>query len=80
MSEIGLRSYPSLGPGMIGQLMAYDWPGNVRELEKAVKRAIILSRGKAGSGLQRHPQLRLPAFRGCQWAVDGMLPLRKVEA
>jgi formate hydrogenlyase transcriptional activator len=58
--EMGLRAYPSLAPGMIDLLMAYDWPGNVRELENAVERAIILCRGKdltfsdiPGSAFQR---------------------------
>lgn len=44
--QMGLRTFPSLGVGMIDQLMAYDWPGNVRELENAVERAIIVSNGK----------------------------------
>jgi len=43
---MGLRTRPSLGAGMIDQLMAYDWPGNVRELENAVERAIIVGNGK----------------------------------
>jgi len=43
---MGMRTLPSLGAGMIDQLMAYDWPGNVRELENAVERAIIVSNGK----------------------------------
>ena len=44
--EMGLRTTPSLGAGMIDQIMAYDWPGNVRELENAVERAIIVGNGK----------------------------------
>jgi len=44
--EMGLRTLPTPGAGMIDQLMAYDWPGNVRELENAVERAIIVSNGK----------------------------------
>jgi len=44
--EMGLRTLPAPGAGMIDQLMAYDWPGNVRELENAVERAIIVSNGK----------------------------------
>ncbi|PKN76505.1 MAG: Fis family transcriptional regulator [Deltaproteobacteria bacterium HGW-Deltaproteobacteria-10] len=44
--EMGLRTLPCLGVGMIDQLMAYEWPGNVRELENAVERAIIISNGK----------------------------------
>jgi formate hydrogenlyase transcriptional activator len=43
--EIGLSGYPSLAPGEVDRLMAYQWPGNVRELENAVERALILSRG-----------------------------------
>jgi len=37
---------PTLAPGEIDRLVAYDWPGNVRELENAVERAIILSDAK----------------------------------
>jgi len=44
--EMVLPSIPSLAPGEVDRLMAYDWPGNVRELENAVERAIILSDGK----------------------------------
>jgi len=44
--QMVLPSVPTLAPGEIDRLMAYDWPGNVRELENAVERAIIVSRGK----------------------------------
>jgi len=43
--EMGLVGIPTLAPGAIDQLMAYQWRGNVRELENAVERALILSRG-----------------------------------
>ncbi|OPY75199.1 MAG: Formate hydrogenlyase transcriptional activator [Syntrophorhabdus sp. PtaU1.Bin050] len=41
--EMVMPLIPTLAPGEIDRLMAYDWPGNVRELENAVERAIILS-------------------------------------
>jgi transcriptional regulator with GAF, ATPase, and Fis domain len=44
--QMALPTVPSLAPGEIDRLMAYEWPGNVRELENAVERAIIVSRGK----------------------------------
>ncbi len=44
--EMGFRSMPTLSPGSIDRLMAYDWPGNVRELANAVERALIRSHGK----------------------------------
>ena len=44
--EIQLTSLPTLVPGAIERLMAYNWPGNVRELENAVERELILSRGE----------------------------------
>jgi transcriptional regulator with GAF, ATPase, and Fis domain len=44
--EMGFRSMPTLIPGAIDRLMAYDWPGNVRELANAVERALIRSGGK----------------------------------
>ncbi len=40
--ELKLVTTPSLAPGAIDQLQAYDWPGNVRELENVVERALIL--------------------------------------
>jgi len=43
--EIGLRGIPTLAPGALDLLVAYDWPGNVRELENAVERALILNKG-----------------------------------
>ncbi len=43
--DLGLYSPPSLAPGAIEKLMAYDWPGNVRELGNTVERALILSKG-----------------------------------
>ncbi len=30
----------------LSRLIAHDWPGNVRELEKAIQRAVVLSRGQ----------------------------------
>ncbi len=78
--EIGLRSYPSLGPGMIDQLMAYDWPGNVRELENAVERAIILSRGKDHLVFGDIPSSGFWGPEDANEAGDEALPLREVEA
>ncbi|SHK52594.1 Transcriptional regulator containing GAF, AAA-type ATPase, and DNA-binding Fis domains [Desulfatibacillum alkenivorans DSM 16219] len=44
--EMGFAEYPSLAPGAVKRLEAYEWPGNVRELENAVERAMIVSGGK----------------------------------
>ncbi len=44
--QMALPTVPTLAPGEIDALMAYEWPGNVRELENAVERAIIVSRGQ----------------------------------
>jgi formate hydrogenlyase transcriptional activator len=44
--EMGLPTVPTLAPGAMDQLMAYQWPGNVRELDNVVERAVILSKGK----------------------------------
>ncbi len=46
-SILGLHWKPTLAPGALDRLLAYDWPGNVRELENAVERALILSHGEA---------------------------------
>ncbi len=37
---------PTLAPGSLDRLLAYDWPGNVRELENAIERALIPSHGE----------------------------------
>lgn len=41
---MNLPVVPSLAPGAVDPLLAYDWPGNVRELENIIERAIILYR------------------------------------
>jgi DNA-binding NtrC family response regulator len=43
---MGLHWMPTLAPGCLDRLLAYDWPGNVRELENAIERALILSHGE----------------------------------
>ncbi|MBI5602796.1 MAG: sigma 54-interacting transcriptional regulator [Deltaproteobacteria bacterium] len=44
--ELRIPAPPSLGRGVIDQLIAYPWPGNVRELENVIERALILTRGE----------------------------------
>jgi transcriptional regulator with GAF, ATPase, and Fis domain len=43
--ELKLETTPTLAPGAMDQLMAYDWPGNVREVENLVERALVQYRG-----------------------------------
>ncbi len=43
--ELNMYDKPSLSPGAMKRLTAYDWPGNVRELENVIERELILSRG-----------------------------------
>jgi len=43
--ELKTGSIPTITPGAIERLKAYDWPGNVRELQNIVERALIRSRG-----------------------------------
>lgn len=45
-AEMKFSDVPSVAPGEIHRLMAYDWPGNVRELENAVERSLIINRDK----------------------------------
>ncbi|MCP5102630.1 MAG: sigma-54-dependent Fis family transcriptional regulator, partial [bacterium] len=42
--ELKFPVIPSIVPGAVDILMAYDWPGNVRELQNVVERALILNR------------------------------------
>jgi len=44
--EMNLPTVPTLAPGAMDQLLAYDWPGNVRELQNVIERALILHRGQ----------------------------------
>ncbi len=81
--EMALRTAPSLGAGMIDQLMAYDWPGNVRELENAVERAIIVGNGKEliFSDLVRFASPAAPpAKRPAEAAEDDATNLAEMEA
>jgi len=39
--EFKMEEKPSLAPGAMDQLHAYDWPGNVRELGNLIERALI---------------------------------------
>lgn len=43
--EMNLGRTPSVAPGDIARLQAYEWPGNVRELQNIIERAIIQNRG-----------------------------------
>ena len=40
------REPPSIAPRAWAALSEYPWPGNVRELEHAIRRAVVLSRGR----------------------------------
>jgi len=42
--DLKIRKRPSLAPGAIEKLQAYDWPGNVRELQNIVERTLILNK------------------------------------
>jgi len=47
--ELNIHQVPSLSPGAMNRLTAYDWPGNVRELENVIERELILGKGKTFS-------------------------------
>lgn len=36
---------PSVSPGVVGRLLAYQWPGNVRELQNTAKALLVASEG-----------------------------------
>jgi transcriptional regulator with PAS, ATPase and Fis domain len=44
--ELQVSTIPTIAPGAMESLKAYDWPGNVRELENVVERAIILCKDR----------------------------------
>ncbi len=44
--DLGLGARPTLAPGAIDALAAYDWPGNVRELQNVIERALLLAPGR----------------------------------
>ena len=44
--EEGFAPTP-LPPAVLAALAAHPWPGNVRELQNAIRRALVMSRGKA---------------------------------
>jgi transcriptional regulator with GAF, ATPase, and Fis domain len=37
------KPVPSISPGALSRLVAYQWPGNVRELQNVIERAVILA-------------------------------------
>jgi two-component system response regulator AtoC len=41
--QLGRRSSPELGPGVLELMLNYSWPGNIRELRNAIERAVLLS-------------------------------------
>jgi two-component system, NtrC family, response regulator AtoC len=41
--QLGRRSPPELGPGVLELMLNYSWPGNIRELRNAIERAVLLS-------------------------------------
>ncbi len=55
------RVPPSLDPGAVAALAAYEWPGNVRELSNVLERALLLSDG---------PRIGAEALRGLAGGVE----------
>ncbi|ACN16543.1 sigma-54 dependent DNA-binding response regulator [Desulforapulum autotrophicum HRM2] len=59
--ELKIRKRPSLAPGTMEKMQAYEWPGNVRELQNLVERALIFNQMKNDeSQLTFDPQLINP--------------------
>ena len=54
--ELKMGGIPTIAPGAIERLKAYDWPGNVREFQNIVERALIQVR----DGILRFDTLRGP--------------------
>lgn len=45
-SEESRRRAPELSDAVKAALVAYRWPGNIRELQNAMKRAVVLAKGR----------------------------------
>ena len=72
--ELGFRTTPALGPGVIDRLINYEWPGNVREVAKVVERALIQSGGKRLSLDDMALRSRAKRPDGEPAVVDGSQP------
>ena len=72
--ELGFRTTPDLGPGVIDRLINYEWPGNVREVAKVVERALIQSGGKRLSLDDMALRSRAKRPDGEPAVVDGSQP------
>ena len=78
--DLGIGAPPSIAPGALLRLMAYDWPGNVRELENLVERELILHREGPltfSTILQSSAQKDLPLVAG---SGRSLYPLNLDEA
>ncbi|MBN2125176.1 MAG: sigma 54-interacting transcriptional regulator, partial [Deltaproteobacteria bacterium] len=88
--ELKIRNLPSLAPGVLDRLQAYDWPGNVRELENLVERELILNQIRnsgdslrfdtlAAFALQEKRELHAMGDRGIR-PLDEMIAVHIREA
>ncbi len=64
--EMKYHTIPTIDPGEIDGLKAYNWPGNVRELENLVERALIKHRGQNRNGLLTFDQMVMAAQEDLQ--------------
>jgi len=76
--DLGLGARPTLAPGAIDALVAYDWPGNVRELQNVIERGLLLAQGRPLTfpdlGRSAPPASAAPA------AADRIAPLEDIVA
>jgi transcriptional regulator with GAF, ATPase, and Fis domain len=68
--ELNIRQRPSLAPGAMERLQAYQWPGNIRELENLLERSLIQSQLQGGGQSLRFDHMAIDTSVGEEKNLD----------